>query len=111
MLYRRGDVVLLELPFSDRTGKKKRPALVIANETYLAATSDVIVCAVASQPRAGAFPGATQVRFWRDAGLLAPSVIKATIHTVDRVLIDRRLGTLHPEDLSEVDRSLRAVLF
>jgi mRNA-degrading endonuclease toxin of MazEF toxin-antitoxin module len=39
MIYRRGDVVLLELPFSDRTGKKKRPGLVIANETYLSATS------------------------------------------------------------------------
>jgi mRNA interferase MazF len=112
MIYRRGDVVLLELPFSDRTGKKKRPGLVIANETYLSATSDVIVCAITSQTqRALAFPGATEVRRWKEAGLLAPSVVKATIHTVDRALIDKRLGGLDSQDLSRVDESLMTVLF
>ncbi len=111
MLYSRGDVVLLELPFSDGTGKKKRPALVIANETYLSATTDLIVCAITSQQRALAFPGATGIRNWKEAGLLKPSVVKATIDTVNRALVYKRLGRLNVEDLAEVDRSLRTVLF
>jgi mRNA-degrading endonuclease toxin of MazEF toxin-antitoxin module len=111
MPYERGDVVLLELAFSDGTARKKRPALIVVNASFLAGTSDLIVCAITSQQRAERVPGATAVRSWEEAGLLKPSVVKASLHTIDRALVDRRLGRLTPQDLTRVDDSLKSVLF
>lgn len=111
MPYERGDVVLLDLPFTDGTARKKRPALIVANASFLIRTLDLIVCAVTSQQRADRLPGSTTVEQWGEAGLLKPSVVKASIHTVDRALVSRRLGRLTSHDLGRVDESLRSVLF
>ena len=35
MNFSRGDVVLVDYPFSDRTGSKVRPALVVQNDVTL----------------------------------------------------------------------------
>ena len=107
----RGDVVLLDLPFSDATGRKKRPALVIANAAYLESTTDLIVCAITSQQAVARIAGSTSLMSWKEAGLIKPSVVKASLHTVDRALIERRLGRLDGSDLQVVDEALRSVLF
>lgn len=107
----RGDVVLLDLPFSDLTGFKRRPALVISNEKYLGSTLDLIICAVTSNLKAVRFPGSTQVLEWQEAGLLRPSVITAQIFTLDQGLVLRRLGRLTAEDLNRADQNLQAILF
>lgn len=107
----RGDVVLLDLPFSDATGRKKRPVLVIANAAYLENTNDVIVCAITSQPAAARVAGSTPLRSWKEAGLLEPSIVKASIHTVDRASVERRLRRLDRSDSKVVDDALRSVLF
>src|SRR3989344_4012327 len=42
------DIVLLPFPFSDQTGLKVRPALIISNDNFNKTGEDVIVCAVTS---------------------------------------------------------------
>ena len=42
------DIVLLPFPFSDQTGLKVRPALIISNDNFNKTVEDVIVCAVTS---------------------------------------------------------------
>ena len=46
MKYSRGDVILADLPFSDRTGSKVRPALVVQNDRNNARLEDVIVAMI-----------------------------------------------------------------
>jgi mRNA interferase MazF len=42
------DIVLINFPFSDLTGAKVRPALVISNDAYNLANLDVVVLAMTS---------------------------------------------------------------
>ncbi len=49
-MFRRGDIVSIDFPFSDGSGSKLRPALVISNDT-ISATNDVIVLMITSQKR------------------------------------------------------------
>jgi mRNA interferase MazF len=51
----RGDVVLVDYPFSDRTGSKVRPALVVQSDNLNHRITDTILAAISrSQHRASA---------------------------------------------------------
>jgi hypothetical protein len=43
---------------------------------------------------------------WAAAGLLRPSVVKGIVGTAEQSLISRKLGSLSPADLQQVDRCL-----
>jgi len=47
-MYKRGEIVLIPVPFSDLSSVKKRPVLVISNTLHNYANRDMIVVAVTS---------------------------------------------------------------
>ncbi|WP_018085996.1 type II toxin-antitoxin system PemK/MazF family toxin [Desulfurispora thermophila] len=47
-MYKRGDILLIPIPFSDLTSHKKRPVLVLSNDNYNARTQDIVVVAITS---------------------------------------------------------------
>jgi mRNA interferase MazF len=108
--YNFGDIVLVPFPFTDQTAAKRRPAIVVSSDAYHRDRRDVILMAVTSQARPGLGFGESAVESWKDAGLLKPSVVKPILATVDRVLILRKLGTLHDDDREAVRRALAAIL-
>jgi mRNA-degrading endonuclease toxin of MazEF toxin-antitoxin module len=42
--YRQGQLVVVSVAFSDQTGAKRRPALVVSRESFHRRLSDPIVC-------------------------------------------------------------------
>ena len=46
--YKFGDVVLVPFPFTDQTGAKKRPAIIVSSGAYHQRRRDVIIMAVTS---------------------------------------------------------------
>jgi mRNA interferase MazF len=107
--YRRGDIVLVAFIFSDASGTKVRPALVVSSSAYHRGRRDVIVAAITSNTRRRLF-GDPPVGDWKGAGLLFPSVVTGIVRTVKDAMIDRRLGTLPAKDMAHVDRQLRRIL-
>jgi mRNA interferase MazF len=104
----RGDVVLVPFPFTDLTGQKRRPALVVSPDGF--DPEDVVVCAITSR-----LPG--RLRPW-DVSLVAqdliekalpmPSVIKVgKLFTMHQRLIVGHFGTVTEEKLSDVLRLLQ----
>ena len=77
----RGEVVLVGFVFSDESGRKVRPALVISSPAYQRARGEVIVAAVTSNIRRRMF-GDHLLADWKAAGLLFPSVATAIVRTV-----------------------------
>ena len=47
--YRFGDLVLVPFPFTDQTGIKKRPAIIVSSDVYHSQRPDVVLMAVTSQ--------------------------------------------------------------
>lgn len=107
--YGRGDVVLVGFVFSDESGRKVRPALVISPPTYQRARGEVIVAAITSNLRRRLF-GDHLLVDWKAAGLLFPSVATAIVRTVKGTMIDRKLGSITGTDLQAVERQLRRAL-
>ncbi|MGH2372074.1 MAG: type II toxin-antitoxin system PemK/MazF family toxin [bacterium] len=107
---RRGQVVVVNVPFSDHSGVKPRPALVVSAEAFHGPLPDVIVCPVSSQPRYFRRPGSGDcpVREWRSVGLRRPSTVRISkVLAVDKQIIKRVLGSLSQSDVARVDAGLR----
>jgi mRNA interferase MazF len=101
--YNRGTVVLLPFPFSDLSGAKLRPAVII-NPPY--PSDDLLVMAVTSVGE-GLRPGEFPIRSWRPAGLLHPSFAKRALASVSGDLARKFLGHLQGDDLARLDHALR----
>jgi mRNA-degrading endonuclease toxin of MazEF toxin-antitoxin module len=110
LLDRRGQVVVVNVPFTGQTGSKPRPALVVSVEAFHQKLPDVIVCPISSQPRyfRKPGPGDRPLKHWKAVGLRYASTTRiSNILAVEKKLIMRVLGTLHREDLVRVEQALR----
>ena len=108
--YRRGQVVVVNVPFTGHAGSKPRPALVASVGAFHERLLDVIVCPISSQPRCFQKPGPGDhpLEHWKAVGLRHPSTARiANILAVEKKLIKRVLGTLHIEDLRRIEQGLR----
>jgi mRNA interferase MazF len=46
-----GDIVLIPVPFTDLSSRKRRPVIVISNNDYNRTSADMVVVGMTSQPR------------------------------------------------------------
>ncbi len=107
--YDRGDVVLVGFVFTDETGRKLRPAVVISTPAYHRARQEVIVAAITSNVNRRRF-GDHEISDWRGAGLLFPSLATGVVRTIRHTIIERKLGVVPRSDLEAIDRELRQCL-
>ena len=102
----KGDVVLVPFPFTDLSGDKLRPALVLAS-----VGNDVIVVFMTS--RSAKKQNTTEVLTRADSQnrLKADSTIKCSkIATLDSKIIIGKLGKIKNSQIKEVDAVLKNIL-
>ena len=107
--YEPGAVVLVPFKFADGEATKKRPAVVLSVEAYHASRLDTVIVALTTNTR-DSYYGDCNLNDWRAAGLPKPTKAKGVIQTMERQMIERRLGTLSAADLNSVKQSLRDIL-
>ena len=101
--FRCGEVVLLPFPYTDQTGSKRRPALILSTDAYNRRRGDIIVAPITGNLATGQADD-TALIAWDQAGLLKSSVVKGILGTVEQALVLRVLGTLSASDPVEQDR-------
>ncbi|CAG0969969.1 hypothetical protein BURK2_01224 [Burkholderiales bacterium] len=101
-----GEVVLVPFPFTDQSGTKKRPAVIISSSGYNANRRDLVIMAITSQVRQPLGFGEAPISDCQAAGLIKPSVLKPVVTTIEQGLVVRTLGALSVNDL----RALREVV-
>jgi mRNA interferase MazF len=101
--YLRHEIVLVHYPFSDLSGSKVRPAVIVSS---VHPSEDVVLVALTSCV-ARLFPGEFLLKEWRAAKLNVPTAVKRGIYTIHSSLIVRAVGKLDPSDRGTLDRSLR----
>jgi mRNA interferase MazF len=113
---RRGDIVLADLPFSDASGSKVRPGLVVQNDANNRRLDDVILALVTSVTHRVATE-ATQLLIdittadGRQSGLLHSSAVKCEhLVTLDQRLVKRVVGRLSDAAMTEIDACLKVAL-
>lgn len=107
--YRRGDVVTVSFIFSDETGEKRRPAVIVSSDKYQASRQEAIIAAITSQIERR-LVGDHLIGDWQSAGLLFPSVATGVIRTIKQEMIARKLGTMPRTDMRAIENNLRDIL-
>jgi|TARA_B100001971_G_C18246978_1_gene575060 mRNA interferase MazF len=104
-MYDQGDIVLLPFPYSDLTGSKQRPALIISNEKFNK-TNDRICCLITRN----SYLGDAEIKeiHYTERKLPFKSFIRTyRIFTVDKSVIKRKLCkislNLHNEVISKIN--------
>ena len=101
----KGDIVLITFPFTDLSGSKLRPAVIIANTSL-----DLTVCFITTQLQ---WQEITDVQLLPTSfnGLRKQSLIRTSkIATLDKTLAKGLLGKLTTNELSDLNKNLK-VLF
>lgn len=101
----KGDIILITFPFTDLSGSKLRPTVILADTN-----EDVTVTFITTQLK------------WREQtdvlltptsnnGLKLPSLIRTSkIATLDKTLIKGRIGKLSMEELKDLNGKLKLIL-
>jgi mRNA interferase MazF len=50
IMYQQGDIVLIPVPFTDLSSQRRRPVIIISNQSYNQKTKDIVVVAMTSNP-------------------------------------------------------------
>jgi mRNA interferase MazF len=110
----RGDVVLVDYPFSDRTGSKVRPALVVQSDALNRNITDTILAAISrSTHRASATQLFVDISTndGRGTGLRQNSVIQCeNLPTYDQRLIIAKVGEISSRLTEQIADCLKAAL-
>ena len=105
-----GDVVLVPFPFTDQSGAKKRPAVIVSSNGYHAGRRDLVIMAITSQVRQPLGFGEALVTDWQAAGLIKPSVLKPVVTTIEQGLVLRTMGKLSAADLRNLRETIAQVI-
>lgn len=107
---RRRDIVLVPFPFSDQTGSKRRPALIISSDKFDAQSDDMVALAMTSFSNGEPYEVEIKAEDWKD-GLYSESYVKCwAICAIDQSLMIKRIGRLAAAKYDEVMGKTREIL-
>jgi len=105
----RGDAFFVNVRFSDGSGIKRRPVIVVSVDAVHLSRADALIMPVTTRLGFQRFGDHVLVD-WELAGLPRPSMVKGVVETVERSTFDSFVGRLTARDLGAVEHSLRDVL-
>lgn len=97
------DIILLPFPFSDQSGQKVRPALVLSNDEFNKSSDDLIVCAITSTITSSRYSIIIDQDDLEDGVLYEKSLIKAeTLLKIDRSIVIKRIASINDKTYLKV---------
>jgi mRNA interferase MazF len=98
---KRGDIVLIPVPFTDLSSQKRRPVVVISNDAYQQKTKDIVVVAMTSNVRQTDYGFVITTKDLNRGTLNRPSQIRVDkIYTLAQSIIIKTFGQVNDEALS-----------
>ena len=107
----RGDVVVVDWQYSDRTGSKLRPAIVVQADFLNGVIDDTVLVQVTGTTRSAVTEVVLDPRHEYRAGLTRLSFVMCNnLLTIDQTLIHRKIGELSAAALLRIEDCLKTAL-
>jgi len=96
------DLFLVPFPFSDQSGRKVRPVIIISNSFFSEDSEDILVVGVTSNLSKDRYSVPLTNKDLEEGNLLTPCCIKAeNILKIDKELIIKKIGKVKKEILNK----------
>lgn len=110
MVCEQGDIVLIPVPFTDLSSKKRRPVIVVSNNAHNRNSADVIVVAMTSNPSVTSFSFRLTASDMIEGTLNRPGTVRIDkIYTLARSIIVRKFGKVSPDVVQHIRQVFDAV--
>ena len=97
------DILLVPFPFSDQSGQKVRPVLVISNDEFNSKSEDIIVCAITSNIAKEIYSIQITSNELEQGKLFEKSQVKVeNLLKLDKSLVIKKIGKLDKATFDEV---------
>lgn len=97
------DIILIPIPFTDLTSQKKRPAVIISNDSYNETHEDIVVVALTSNVEPRDFTIILTGNDLEEGTLKVTSMIRADkIYTLNKSIVLKTFGKVKPDILSKI---------
>lgn len=101
------DIVLVPFPFSDNSGQKIRPALIVSNNNFNQTSDDVVVCAITSNVKPLRYSVIINQNNIESGILHESSAIKIeTLFKIQKSLIIKIIGSINKATFEKVIKVL-----
>lgn len=104
-----GDIVTVYFPFTDHTGGKIRPGVIVSADEFNGGP-DVVFVPISSAPQSGPYVFVIEdvASYFSQTGLKRTSAVKWTKPmTVARTVVYAKLGSLPPSELAAIQANIR----
>ena len=98
---------MLPIDFTDGSGSKWRPAVIISSDEYNNNSPDVIISSITGNLKAIPHLGDHIIVEWEKAGLKLPSIAQVKVATVEKSMIGRKLGIMFKKDIDGIDKGIK----
>jgi mRNA interferase MazF len=103
-----GALVLIPIPFTDLSSRKRRPVIVISNDAYNRSGEDVVVVAMTSRLGSGAFDFLITSSDMVESTLNHPGTVRADkIYTLAKSVVVKRFGKFSPQVIERIPNFAR----
>lgn len=109
--FRQADIILVPFPFSDLSGAKKRPVLIISNNDYNNNHSDLVTCGITSNILDREYSVLINNENLAEGNLPITSIIKTDkLFTLDKSIVQKKIGRLNPQTFNHVKKILSELM-
>jgi len=108
-MYKRGEIVLVPIPFSDLSSIKRRPVLVISKASHNDVSRDMIVAAITSNLQQGGIT--IETKDLLSGNLPKTSLIRCDkIYTIEQSIVIKRFGIVSEDILNTVAKEINRLI-
>ncbi|WP_271598000.1 MULTISPECIES: type II toxin-antitoxin system PemK/MazF family toxin [unclassified Bradyrhizobium] len=108
-VFKQGDVVRVPFPYTDRSTRQHRPALVVSTGG-IGENGNLIWVVMITSAENRTWPGDLAISRYEEAGLPAPSIIRPCKIATIEARHAERLGRIKPRLMIEVLSEMRSIL-
>jgi len=102
-----GDIVLIPVPFTDLSSHKRRPIVVVSNDSYNGTNPDVVVVAMTSRPTFGDYSFSIDSPDLVEGSLNHSGFIRVDkIDTLAKSIVVKRFGKVSPAIVNRIQTLL-----
>ena len=102
-----GEIVLIPVPFTDLSSARRRPVIVVSNDSYNQATTDVVVVAMTSTPAHNPYSFTITSADLASGALNHPGTVRVDkIYTLSQGIIVKAFGKVNDATLDRIRRIL-----